>query len=70
MSEDQRSPGEQDYAAVCDELNDGSPTDCTLDDLDPTAVESAMDWARTHDHEWPPSVGSYDRYWERKTNQR
>lgn len=61
---------ELDYAAVCDELNDGSPSDLTLDELDPGTVAGAERYAAAHGLSWPPSVGDFDRYYESKTRRR
>lgn len=60
------------YASVTDELNDGWTYDdlppITLDDLDAGYVRRAERYASTHDYPWPPSVGDFDRFYEREHN--
>lgn len=54
------------YADVADELNDGAPGDATIADLNPRWVAGAERYARENGLSWPPAVGDYDRYAERR----
>ena len=55
-------PDREFYAAVADELNDGRPGDCTLDDLDAGYVAAAERYAARKGYPWPPAVGDFDEF--------
>lgn len=57
---------EEDYASLADEFNDEEGVD--ISDFDAEAVEGAKKYAKAHGLAWPPRVGDYDRYWERKND--
>lgn len=57
---------EQAYAYVARALNYGAPTDVTLAGLDPAMRKIAQVYAQQHRYPWPPVMGDYDRYQERK----
>lgn len=56
---------EYDYASLADELNDVGVT-MTIDDFDRRMVVGAKRYADANHLSWPPGVGDYDLYWERK----
>lgn len=55
---------ERAYAAVTDELNDGTPNQLTLEDLDPEYVRKAKNFATLNNFPWPPQTGDFDRFYE------
>lgn len=56
------------YAAIADELNDAEPPSVLKfpDDFDPEYLAHAEHYALLHGLNWPPQVGDFDRYYERK----
>jgi hypothetical protein len=53
---------QQDYLALADEFNDGTPAELgiTLADFTAEAVANAAAYAADHGLSWPPAVGDYD----------
>lgn len=51
----------QAWLNLADEVNDGSPTDLTMDDFEPAFKAAAERAARKFDLPWPPSVGDFER---------
>lgn len=63
----QEFPGtdQEAYAMVADELNDGTPGQVTMEDIDPLCAAAGERYARLQGLSWPPGTGDFDRYWER-----
>ncbi len=61
---DNRSEDEVSYSAVADELNDGTPGQLTLSDIDKRDLARARAFADLAGFPWPPRTGDFDRYWE------
>jgi hypothetical protein len=65
------SEDEEHYAALADEFNDFAHDDQnrpTTDMFDDDVVEGAKRYAKFMKLRFPPGIGDYDRYWERKYN--
>lgn len=64
--EEEAEMDEMSYEMIADELNDGTPGQVELEDLDQDMLEEAERHARRHDLNWPPQTGDFDRWLERK----
>ena len=65
------SVDEEHYASLADEFNDFADDDTdrpTLDMFEDEAVAGGARYAKKHKLSWPPRIGDYDRYWEKRNN--
>jgi hypothetical protein len=63
-------PEREDYASLADEMNDPGPDGKGMvwveADWDATAVANAKKYAKKFGYPWPPSMGDFDRWYERQ----
>ena len=58
----------EDYASLCDEMNDIGSGPWVESDWDPRAVANGKKYAEKHGLPWPPREGDYDRIYDREQN--
>lgn len=56
------------YASLADELNDRDVT-VTIEDFDKEMVQGAERYAKLVGASYPPGIGDFDRWWDRKNNE-
>lgn len=68
MAEAPYDEAREDYANLCDEMNDPDVGPWVEADWDERAVANAKSYAQEHGLPWPPGHGDFDRWYDMTTN--